>query len=73
VKSDRSAPGGDAYGAASGMVSRHGLLIEISWLSLNDAPTGLPTLSEWLCHAGCKGTKYEFVGSFPAAESPDSD
>jgi Zn-dependent protease len=70
---DRSAPGADAYGAVSGMVSRHSLLIEISWLSLNDAPTGLPTLSDWLCNLNCKGTRYDFVGSFPATASDDSD
>jgi hypothetical protein len=55
------------------MVSRHSLLIEISWLSLNDAPTGLPTLSDWLCNLNCKGTRYDFVGSFPATASDDSD
>jgi hypothetical protein len=70
---DRSAPGADVYGAGSGMVLRHGLLIELSWLSLNDATTSLPALADWLCGLGCKGTRYEFVGSFPASGADDSD
>lgn len=67
------ASGADAYGATSGVASRHGLMIQLSWLSLNDATTSLPALSEWLCNSGCKGTRYDFVGSFPIAASGDSD
>jgi Zn-dependent protease len=68
----RPAPGADAYGAGFGRVSRHGLIIEISQLPLNDAATGLPALSDWLCQFGCQGGRYDLFPN-PSAATDDSD
>ena len=54
----------DSYGAASGMVIRHGLMIEISYASLNDASTGLPALADWLCNHDCKHIHYDLAPGY---------
>ena len=56
------APGADDYGAG-GTVGRHGLLMEITALSLNEAATGLPALADWLCQHDCRSIRYEFVNA----------
>jgi Zn-dependent protease len=67
---DKPAPGADAYGSGSGEVMRHGLLMEV-WIRLNDAPTGLPALADWLCDLRCAQIRYEIYGGFPNSELDD--
>lgn len=55
---EQPAPGALAWGAGYGQVSRHGLLIELQWVALNDAMVGLPALAEWLCAQNCTTLKY---------------
>jgi Zn-dependent protease len=61
---DQPAPGADADGAGYGMVSQHGLMIEMAWVRLNDATIGLPALSDWLCNQGCAGITYDLMNSY---------
>ena len=68
---DKPAPGADAYGSGSGAVLRHGLLVEIEWLSLNDATAGLPALTDWLCDLGCQQIRYEISAGFSGSEADD--
>ena len=70
---DHPAPGADDYGAPSGMARQHGMMIEISWLSLNEPATGLTTLSSWLCQRGCIDLRYEFIGGFSRGEYDDEE
>jgi Zn-dependent protease len=61
---DKPAPEADAPGASGGAVSRHGLMLELSWVQMNDATIGLPALASWLCDQNCTGFKYDlFDGS----------
>jgi len=61
---DQPAPGALAWGASYGSVSRHGLLIEMHWLTLNDAMVGLPALAEWLCEQRCSTLKYDIQAGY---------
>ena len=61
---DRPAPGSESVGAAAGVISRHGLMIEMSWVQLNAAAAGLPALAGWLCDQNCAGIKYDLIGGF---------
>ena len=61
---DKPNPDADAAGAASGTVSKHGLIIQISWMQLNDANVGLPVLARWLCDQNCEGVKYDLFPGF---------
>jgi Zn-dependent protease len=58
------APGALAWGAGYGNVQRHGLLLEMHWVTLNDATVGLPALAEWLCAQHCSTIKYELQAGF---------
>ena len=73
VKAVGNLPAGsiDDYGAASGMVMRHGLLIEISYASLNDASTGMPALADWLCSHGCKHIHYDLAPGYVETDSDE--
>ena len=59
AQENRPDPAARAYGASSGLVRQHGVLIEVSWLSLYDASVGLPALVDWLCQQNCRTIKYE--------------
>jgi Zn-dependent protease len=61
---DKPAPGAEALGAATGLVSLHGMIIELSWVQMHDAVTGLPALAGWLCEQQCGGIKYDLIGGF---------
>ena len=39
-------------------------LRELNWLTLSDAPVGLPLLADWLCEQRCSTIKYEVQPSF---------
>jgi hypothetical protein len=40
-------------------VSRTGLVLRISWLSLHDAFNGALAIADWLCSKGCIGLRYD--------------
>ena len=61
---DAPAPEARAYGASFGTVSQHGLLLELTWVSLHDATIGLPALTDWLCQRRCTTIKYELHRGF---------
>jgi len=61
---DKPDPAADAPGATMGMASQHGLMIESSWIQLNDASVGLPELAAWLCEHGCEGVKYDLSAGY---------
>ncbi|HXI68723.1 MAG TPA: hypothetical protein VNN22_00020 [Verrucomicrobiae bacterium] len=61
---DKPDPAADAPGAAMGVVSQHGLLVQMMWVQMNDASVGLPELAAWLCDHGCVGIKYDLVSGF---------
>jgi len=61
---DRPAAESLAFGANVGIASPHGLLIEISWLTLNDPSVSLPAIAEWLCRERCSTFKYDFADYF---------
>ncbi len=69
---DRPAAGADADGAGFGSVARHGLMVEMTWVQLNDPTVSLPELTDWLCEHNCVGIKYDLIGSF-AGMDDDSD
>jgi len=54
----------DAYGARTGLVVKHGLLIEVRWMMFNDALVGAPSFVEWLCRGECRHIRYEFESGF---------
>ena len=70
---DVPAPGADDAGAGTGTVTQHRLLVEVSWMSLNDAPTSLPLLCNWLASQKCKLMRYDFAGSWALSDSDDGD
>lgn len=72
IKYDDEKPNRDAEGAgaASGAVSKHGLVIRISWMQFNDATVGLPALARWLCDQNCADVKYDLFAGF---NGPDDD
>jgi Zn-dependent protease len=61
----------DAAGAASGDVSKHGLIVEISWMQLNDATVGLPALARWLCDQNCAGVRYDLFAGFSGSDDDE--
>ena len=69
---DRPAPGADAEGAGFGSVARHGLMVEMTWVRLNDPTISLPALTGWLCDHGCASIKYDLVSGY-AGPDEDSD
>jgi hypothetical protein len=69
---DRPAPGADAYCVQLGSVARHGLLIEINWVSFCDVRKGLPAMTAWLNGLHCRQFKYDLTGSWLGSSSdPD--
>jgi Zn-dependent protease len=65
---DKPDPAADATGATMGMASQHGLMVETTWLLLNDASVSLPELANWLCEQGCAGIKYDLSAGFGGAD-----
>ena len=61
----------NALGAVSGAALRHGLIIELSYVQMNDATVGLPSLAGWLCDQKCAGIKYDLFSGFGAAEEDE--
>lgn len=51
-----------ALTAPYGGVAQHGMLVEISWMSLADPTRGAPALLDWPCAKGCRQFKYDFEG-----------
>ncbi len=47
----------------SGMVIRHGLLVELHSLNFSDITHGLPSLVQWLADQGCRPFKYALTGA----------
>jgi hypothetical protein len=73
VKSIGGQPGADVPGAFYyGTASQHGLLIELSWMQLNDAAVELPALADWLGDQHCIGFKYDLTPG-AGAGGPDDD
>jgi hypothetical protein len=70
---DTPAPGANALGVKMGLVSQHGLLIEVRWVSFYDAPLGLPAMAEWLYALGCRQVKYDIEGTFDNGETAENE
>jgi Zn-dependent protease len=51
------------HGTISGFARHQGLLVELGWMSFRDAPTGLPSLLDWLCRKRCRTIKYDIVST----------
>lgn len=48
----------DPLGVSMGSASQDGLLLELSWVTLNDPEAGLAAIFEWLCRQDCQSIKY---------------
>lgn len=57
--------------ASSGIVTRNGLMLTISWVSMDDPTVAAPALTAWLCEQGCVGMRYEFEGAFSVLDDDD--
>ena len=60
----KPSPEAEAVGAAGGLAQHHGLVIELSWVQMNDATVGLPALARWLGDQHCIGFKYDLYRGF---------
>lgn len=60
------------YSARSGLVERHGLIVQISFVSFVDAFEGAPALLDWFCNRGLTTIKYS-VAPIPYYEPDESD
>jgi Zn-dependent protease len=62
---DHPAPRAEAWGARSGLIAKHGLLLAIHWAAFNDPCVGLPAFASWLCQQDCRRIQYDFDGAVP--------
>lgn len=62
-----------ALTATYGGAAQHGMLVEVSWMSLVDPTKGAPALLDWLCAKGCRQFKYDFEGSGIFGNFEDGD
>jgi hypothetical protein len=56
------------YGTTSGFARRHGLLLEISWATMDDPSVGMPALAAWLCDQHCAGMRYEIMAGYDESD-----
>lgn len=56
-------PGANDCAVTMGTVARHGLYIELRWVSFCDITRGFPALTQWLSDQGCRQFKYDLDGA----------
>ena len=70
---DRPDPQADALGATSGATFQKSMVLELSWMQLNNAAISLPVLADWLCGQNCIGIKYDLMPGYSYAEAGNDD